>query len=276
MKHLAQLTLTFSTLTLALLALVTWTLTPPAHGQAAEKAADTTVDAAATEDAVDPSGPSDEERQANGRALIQQVVAAHGGDAFREQTSQTSRGTGRLRPFGQAMSTDVERLAVYKDFPDRDRIEMTLPQGDVIQVFDGIEGWIINVGQMIDQTERLQNRRYFGYDVLRRFDDTFFAKQLDDETVEDVDYSVVRIRDKEGHATKVMIRKGDHQVFQVVYNLDGQEITERYTEYEAHGGVQVPTRIELYQANAKVLEFNVDSVEVGGDIDASLFEKPQS
>lgn len=275
MKHLAQLTLM-----MALSVLMTWTFAAPVHGQATETPTDETAVAPAAEESAaeegateDIAGPSDEERQANGRALIQHVVTAHGGEAFQKQTSQLSEGTGRLRPFGQAVSTDLERIAVYKDFPDRDRIEMALPQGDVIQVFDGIEGWINNVGQVLDQTERLETRRYFGYDVLRRFDDSFFAKQLDDETVEDVDYDVVRIRDAAGHATKVLIRKDAHTVFQVVYDPGGQEITERYTEYKPFDGVQVPTRIELYQANAKVLEFNVDTVEINGTFDEALFEK---
>lgn len=220
--------------------------------------------------------PTAEERRANGKALVQEVLKAHGGDAFVKQTSQVSKGVGRLRPLGQASSTDLEHLAVYKNFPLQDRIEMKTPQGDILQVFDGAKGWVLNIGQLIDQTAQLKNRRHYGYDVLRRYDDTFIARQLDDEIVEDRTFSVVRLKDEAGHHTKFYVDQSSHRVYQVIYTLDTREVTERYTEYRKVSDVQVPFRIELYQGSAKVLEFEVGDVEINPDLDDALFAMPSN
>ncbi len=224
---------------------------------------------------------SDEERLLAGQQLMAQALMAHGGEGFRQQTSQMSKGTGRLRPVGQAVTMDIERLVVYKVFNPRaedgqDRIEMSLPQGELVQVFDGEEGWVLNSGHYMDQTARLKNRRYYGYDVLRRFDaETHKAKQLDNEMVADRDLLVVQVNDGQGHVTKFYLDPQTHRVFQVVYGLDNQEIIERYTDYETHQGVQVPTNIELYQGLSKVLELEVAEVEVNAELDEALFTKPE-
>lgn len=251
----------------------------PVQGQStADAPAPVTDDGTVSEAPADgeqpAEGPTDEERRASGRALILEVIKAHGGDAFIDQASQVAKGTGRLRPMGQATSTDLEYLRVYKRFPLEDRIEMKMPHGEVIQVFDGTKGWILNAGQLADQTATLKNRRYYGYDVLRRFDDSFRAKQLDDEVVEDRTYAVVRIKDREGRGTTVYIDPNSHRVFQVVYSLDPREVTERYTEYREIKGVWIPFRIELYQGAAKVLEFYVAGVEVNVELEDGLFSKP--
>lgn len=271
-------------LLLLLLLLVGWpalaqTASPaPSTADGTATAESATMDAEAGED-VAPKA-TDEERLAAGQELIAKALLAHGGDAFRQQTAQVSKGTGRLRPVGQAVTMDVERLVVYKVFKPqamdgKDRIEMSLPQGEMVQVFDGEEGWVLNSGHYMDQTARLKNRRFYGYDVLRRFDaSSHKAKQLDNETAADRELLVVEVNDGQGHVTKFYLDPETHRVFQVVYALNNQEVTERYADYRSHGGVQVPTNIELYQELTKVLEFEVSEVQVNGELDASLFAKP--
>ena len=268
-----------SVLLLLLFSLPAWAQTTSAPPSAGEGAAASPAPMA--NDASDATvvKPTDEERMAQGEALIAKALEAHGGDAFKGQVSQMSKGKGRLRPFGQAVTTDIKNLVVYKVFQGpsqsgKDRIEMTLPQGEVVQVFNGKDGWVVNNGHFMDQTARLQNRRYFGYDVLRRFDADFKVRQLDNETAVDRELEVVRLNDGDGHITKFYLDPETHRIFQVKYKLDDQELTERYTDYEEHGGVLVPTKVELYQGLAKVLEFEVDEVTVNGDLEASLFDKP--
>ena len=46
------------------------------------------------------------------------------------------------------------------------------------------------------------------------------------------------------------------------------------TNYEEHGGVMWPTNIRLEGEDASTIDMQITAVEINGEVDHSIFEKP--
>lgn len=271
------------TMTALALAALFWN--PVAQGQTVTTAADTTTEAVTTEavTAEAPAAPTmtDAEQREAGKRLLAEVIAAHGGDAFVSQRSQVSKGEGMLRPLGQAQAGNVPSITVTKVFPERHHVAMDLGSGSLVQRFDGSQGSVESTNAsgettVGDLTEFFQKRQFFGFDILRRTDLEWVARKLENEEADGVSWERLEIELDSGQTTRFYFEPGKRLVSIVIYVLDGETVTEKYSRYSAVEGVQVPHRIELFQRKAKVLDFEVNSVEVNTEVASELFGRPAS
>lgn len=212
--------------------------------------------------------------RAAAQELLKQAQQAMGGRAFVEQKSQVAKGHGKLSPPG-GMALDLPAVTVYRVLPDKERTELTLPQGTMIQAYDGSVGWMSMMGQTQDMTAQMASRKHFGLDVLRRIHQPGYAfRPAGEENVRGKRCRIVEVSDAEGRATRFSVDVESHLVRAVAFNNAGQEAHIELDDYRAVGELQVPYQTVLSQNGQRVVEISLDSVEVDAAVDPGLFTRP--
>jgi hypothetical protein len=166
-------------------------------------------------------------------------------------------------------------VALYRVLPDKERTELELPSGLIVQAYDGTVGWTSMMGQTRDITAQMSTRKHFGLDVLRRIGQPgYTARPAGEETVRGKRCRIVEASDSEGRATRFWVDLESHLVLAVAFNANGQDAHVELDDYRTVGAVQVPHQTVLSQNGQRVVEINLDTVEVDGQVDPGLFTKP--
>jgi zinc protease len=207
--------------------------------------------------------------------LLKQAQGAMGGKAFVEQKSQVAKGHGTLSPPGGTTQVPLTSVALYRVMPDKERTELALPTGTVVQAYDGTVGWASMMGRTQDVTAQMADRKHFGLDVLRRIDQPGTkVRPAGEETIRDKHCRIVEASDAEGRATRFSVDLESHLVLAVAFTVNGQETRIELDDYRAVGSLQVPHQTVLSQNGQRVVEINLDTVEIDGQVDPGLFTKP--
>ncbi len=208
-------------------------------------------------------------------ALLRQAVEAFGGRAYLDVKSQVSKGSGSLKPPGAPQEFPLQSVILSRVFPDLRRIELVLPFGSVVQVFDGEEGWVTAMGQQQDQTQQMKRAAKFGVELLRHLDEPgYSARPLDDAEVDGKPVRGVALADDEGNATSFYLDSETHRVVKVTYELDGQEVEEWFSDYRPVGGLTLPYKYNRSVNGDKSLELEFSEVLINPEVDPALFQKP--
>ncbi len=225
-----------------------------------------------------------EQSAAKAKELIQQAVEALGGNAYLGVHDVTC--TGRLSQFGHSGELNgYEKFIDYAKPPDKDRTE-NLPKRNLIDVFSGKEGWILDRGgvqeapqdslaqfqedQKKDIDNILRNRihepgmifRYAGPDVVD-------LKEADWVELVDSDNRTIRIAF--ARSTHLPIRK-------VVVIRDPNsrlrtEELEYYSNYHPADGVMTPFQITRERNGLKVYQVFFNECKYNTGLTDSLFTK---
>lgn len=212
---------------------------------------------------------------ARARDLLARARQAMGGKAFAEQRSQVSRGKGSMTPPGAPGAMAIPSVVMYEVFPDKSRTELDLPFGKMVQAADGTAAWAGVGAQVQDLPPGAADQRFYGLDVLRRFDAPgMTARPLPDAEVDGKPAKVVEVADAEGHATRFYLDPGTNRVVKVAYEAGGEATETMYADYREVDGVQVAFKSNVTQNGTPMFTLDLAEVQVNPAVDAALFKKP--
>ncbi|HEY0514332.1 MAG TPA: insulinase family protein [Thermoanaerobaculia bacterium] len=211
-----------------------------------------------------------------GRELVRKAQQALGGQTFVEQKSQISKGSGSMTPPGAPQPMAIASVVSYRMLPDKDRTEIQLPMGTMIQGFDGSQGWMSLGAQSQDTTEQAREKELYGLDVLRRAGQAdYTARLLPDAEVNGKPAKVVEVADAQGHATRFFLDPQTSLVTKIAFELNGQLSEAAYSDYRDVQGVKIAHQVNIFQNGQPLLEIKYSDVQVNAPVDAKLFQKPQ-
>jgi hypothetical protein len=164
----------------------------------------------------------------------------------------------------------------YLMLPDRQRTEINLPMGAMVQVADGEQAWMKMATEVQDISAQLKDRHFYGYDVLRQAGQPgYTARPLPDAEVSGKRTQVVELADPQGHATRFFLDPETHFVAEVTFALGAQNPEQFFSDYREISGVKVPFTLNTSQQGNPLIEVQVTEAQVNPPIDPGLFKKPQ-
>jgi zinc protease len=213
--------------------------------------------------------------QAKAQDILRQAQQAMGGKAFLEQRSQISKGSGTMTPPGMPQPMPLSSIVTYRVLPDKERTEITLPMGTMIQAFDGTNGWAGMGAQVQDATAQMKDEQYYGLDVLRRVGQPgWTARPLPDAEVNGKPAQVVELSDDKGHTTRFFVDPQTHLVVKIAFEAAGQASEALYSDYRPVNGIQVAHQVNLSQNGQPLIEIKLSEVQINPEVDLGLFKKP--
>ncbi len=105
------------------------------------------------------------------------------------------------------------------------------------------------------------------------------AEKLDDETVDEVEYYVIKLMPKDRPEIKLYIDKKDDLVKRAVLKQNNPqfgevEIIAETTDYQDFGKVKLPTKNKVQIGDLFVIETTYTDTKVNGDVDETIFAMP--
>ncbi|MGB0035679.1 MAG: hypothetical protein WBP79_09415 [Candidatus Acidiferrales bacterium] len=225
-----------------------------------------------------------EQSAAKAKQLLQQAIEALGGKAYLGVRDVTCKG--RLSQFGHSGAlSGFETFEDYAIPPDKDRNE-NLPKRNLIEVFNGDKGWVLDRGgvsdapadtlaQVREDTKKdidniLRNRmkepgmifRYAGTDVV---------------DLKEVDW--VELVDNDNRTIRIALAKATHlPIRKTVITRDPNtrlrsEEIEYYSNYHPIDGVMTPFQITRERNGMKVYQVFFDKCDYNTNISDSLFTR---
>jgi zinc protease len=230
-----------------------------------------------------------EEDQARALEILRRAHQALGGQAFLEQRTQISRGSGTMRTPGVPQPTPILSLVTYNVFPMKKRSELQFPTGTMVQAFDGATGWVGTIMQASegvtggadvrpltqDITAQVKQQQLYGFDVLREAGKPgYTARPLADAEVNGKPAQVVELADAEGHATQFFVDAETNLITKVAFTTNGRTTEAVYSDYREVSGVEVPFQTHVSQDGQPLLEITLSEAQVNAPVDEELFKKP--
>jgi hypothetical protein len=245
-----------------------------------------------------------EDSAAKGRQVVQQVIAALGGQAY--LNVRDTQCDGRLAQFGTAGT--LLGFTLYRDLwllPDKNRVEYISKGehtifgfligsedlyishgGQILTIFNGNQGWTLDKSGVANEPE----------DLIKDFTDqvntgmnNMLRKRMNEPGV-DVQYAGtdlidlkeaewIEFTDSEHHEMRLGIEKRTHLPLRWIVatrNPDTRERTEMitsYTQYLALDGVKSPLSMELFRNDKKLSQTFLTNCKYNSDLDPQLFTR---
>lgn len=219
---------------------------------------------------------------AAGKQLLARALAAKGGEErLRGVRTMTVNAVGTIRSGGQEISAGLTRRYAA---PDKLRLDLDLriPGGgaQVITVLDGDRAWSKQPAGVVDLPPegvaelRKQVWRDQELILLRARDEGAVVESLGRQTRDGASYDALRITGADGLAVTVYLDPARHLPRLLTYDEMGVETVERFDDYRAVNGIQVPHRRYTKNVEAE-LDVRVESVTVNQAIAPALFARPE-
>ncbi len=236
-------------------------------------------------------------RQEQGKHLVDQALAALGGDAFLRMRDAVK--IGRAYSFyredlrGLAVITVYERYEPMKEDAGSSwlpvsRREVYTEKGDYYSLFQNGKGWEVTYrGARPLPEERLARHReatqrdifYFLRYRLQEPGLYFYHRGI--EIIDNVPVDAVDITDSESETITVYFQRSDHLPIQQIYTRRDPKTRVPYEEksvfskYRQVGGVTLPWNIRQERDREKIFELFGTSIEVNQNLGEELFrQKP--
>jgi zinc protease len=222
------------------------------------------------------------EEGARAKALLDAVVAAKGGvDRLRAIKSITARTKTTAAMPGGDREADTTTMLVY---PDHVWVETRLPEGTVVQVYDGQHAWVrdplgvhdVPAANARDMAASLQRDTVSV--LLAAEDGRVRARALPD--VKDTSGRLYRALELSSSGLEPMVLYIDRQtnlIAKQAYALGGQGqplVEELFSDYRPVDGVQVAFTAAVERAGQRVLDRRITSIEFNRAVDPALFKRP--
>jgi hypothetical protein len=240
--------------------------------------------AAAQEQDQDSTILMPDQSAAKAKQMLRQVVETLGGNAYLNVKDVTC--TGRLSQFGHSGELNgYEHFIDYAKPPEKDRTE-NLPKRNLIDVFNGEKGWVLDRGGVSDAPESTLAKVA---DDQKKDIDNILRHRLDDKDIifryagpdlvdlKEVDW--VELVDKDNRTIRIAIVKATHLPSRkVVTTRDPNtrlrtEEVEYYSLYHPIDGVMTPFQITRERNNIKVYQVFFDKCDYNTNLADSLFTK---
>lgn len=216
------------------------------------------------------------------RALLDAVVAAKGGvDRLRAIKSITARTRTTAATPGGDQGADTTTTLVY---PDHVWVETKLPEGTVVQVYDGQHAWVhdplgvhdVPAAVVRDMAGSLQ--RDTVSILLAAEDGRVRARALPDvKDTSGVLYHALELSSSGIEPMVLYINRQTNLIAKQAYALGGQGqplVEELFSDYRPVDGVQVAFTASVERAGQRVLERRITSIEFNRAVDPALFKRP--
>ncbi|HET8548068.1 MAG TPA: insulinase family protein [Bryobacteraceae bacterium] len=206
--------------------------------------------------------------------LVRQAVEAHGGGKAIESV-RAVRGKSKLTMSmgGQTMNVENEEMVI---FPDKYRMQMTLPMGQMVQGYDGKVVWVQQGTQGREMPAEMGAEVRNG--ILRSGSIGLLRSALDG-SAEIAATDANTILWKKGETTmRITFDPETKRVAKVAYRGMGMggpaDMEAQYRDYRKIGDVWWPHQATVLQNGQKFVEVTVTEIVLNPDLKPELFTKP--
>ncbi|HXH07749.1 MAG TPA: pitrilysin family protein, partial [Vicinamibacterales bacterium] len=217
------------------------------------------------------------------RRILSAAIAAKGGlERLRAVRTLQASAVARLTGGDHPIAVETRTWIAY---PDRFRIEATLPGGRAVEVLAGDDAWVTGPGAEEDGPAAAEARARADRDILsillRAHEGSVAVRALPDETLDDGRTAHVLECDLP-HAGRValVIDAATGLVARLRYRAHAggrpAAVEEMFSDYRAVDGVQVAARAVVRRDGRIVLERTLTAIAFDVPVDAALFRRPSS
>ena len=225
-----------------------------------------------------------EETTAKGEELIRRAISAAGGsEAFQAVNTLQWKGTmSRATPQGE-MEADLEFLAAY---PDRLRLNMNLPMGQLSQILNGDQAWMVSPRGSFpappQQAQQLKESLWHSTVYLFKHanQQDLTVQYLGSEEVSEQKCVIVLITPKGMKGFKLFLNA--ETMMPVQFRYQGMDrsgapasMVTDLSDFRAIEGVQIAFQSVLSQDGNKVQEVTIREVVVNGELGEDQFSVEQ-
>jgi hypothetical protein len=174
--------------------------------------------------------------------------------------------------------------STYIAYPDRYRVEASLPSGRLVQVYAGGDAWVRSPAGLVEASpeDRERFRAGAGRDIisllLRAERGEISARALPEVREGAQRLQVLELAPDTRDAVTLFLDPATALVVKQRYTADGPagaaEAEELFSDYRTVDGIQVAFRAVVRQAGATVVEREVTRFAINIPLDDALFRKP--
>lgn len=231
---------------------------------------------------VETVPPSTPESLARGKTMLADAAQAAGGDALAKVQSVESSFSGHAM-MGQSEMPLSAKVVIA--FPDRVRVDIKLPIGDLVQAYDGKTGWVQNP-QGAAAVPPDQNTEFVrtillsgGWELFREA----LAGKVQAQSLGDRDLMGQRTQavslNASGIQLIVYLDPSTHYLAGARFSQDTPqgkvETVELWTDYRDVQGLKFPYHTITYRDGAKFSESTTEDIKLNTNPEAHIFAKPQ-
>ena len=217
-----------------------------------------------------------------GKDLLTEAVEALGGlSAFKAVANMKSEAKITIiMPQGGTMEATVKEITVY---PDKNRSEITMPFGQMVQVLSGDQAWATGPQgtQDLDESGKEDMKKSLFRDMVLLFqrsqDDALTVQALGETDVEGTMTEGILVKDEEGNSVKMYL---DSETFLVVKReyqgstMRGVASMEEFlSDYREVDGIKVPFRLDVKADGEPYINVEAQEILMNTEIDPMLFER---
>jgi len=192
--------------------------------------------------------------------------------------------TGKIAAQGQEMP-----LTVYAKRPNLNRQEITLPDGKVVQAFDGTTAWVINpmMGSDVPQVvpggaaELMKNAADFDGALINYKSKGTAIELVGKEKLGDKDVYHLKLTMKSGQVQHYFLDAESGLEIKTSAQVDTgmgpakQTLDTEMSNYKQVGGIMLPHTVRQFMNGNKMAEVSVTGVEFNAPVDDSIFSMPK-
>lgn len=233
---------------------------------------------------VAPRPPVTSDSESGAKRLLDRVIAAKGGVETLRRIKTITAVTDAELPSRSGPAR--AKTTTYLAYPDRVRVETELPEGSVVQVFDGQHAWIKDPTGVHEVPDRAIQDLVGGLKrdtvaaLLAALDGKVRARLLPD--TKDDSGRRYRALELSGNGLDPMMLYVDpntglvaKQTY-VAGGLGGALIEESFGDYKPVDGVHVAFSASVRRGGVTLIERKVRELRINSPLDASLFARPSS
>jgi outer membrane lipoprotein-sorting protein len=192
--------------------------------------------------------------------------------------------TGKIAAQGQEMP-----LTMYAKRPNMNRQEISLPDGRIVQAFDGTTAWVINPLLGTDTPQPVPGGVADMMKNSADFDGALINYKTKGHTIELVGKE--KLADKDVYHLKVTMKGGQVQHYfldaesglelktsaEVDLGMGGnkQTLDTEMSNYKPEGGIMLPHTVKQFVNGKPTVEMTVTAVEFNAAVDDAMFRMPK-
>jgi outer membrane lipoprotein-sorting protein len=222
--------------------------------------------------------------------IVAKNLQAKGG-AEKWQSVNSVKMTGKIASQGQEMP-----LTMYAKRPNKSRQEISLPDGKIVQAFDGTTAWVINPMTGINAPQPMPSGVAEMMKNGADFDGALINYKSKGHTIELVgkeklaDVSKEKPAGRDVYHLKITMKSGQVQHYfldaesglelktsaEVDMGMGGpkQTLDTEMSNYKAEGGIMLPHTVKQFVNGKPLVEMLVMAVEFNAPVDDAMFTMP--
>lgn len=214
--------------------------------------------------------------------IVAKNLQAKGG-AEKWQSVDSVKMTGRIAVQGQELP-----LTMYAKRPNKNRQEISLPDGRIVQAFDGTTAWVINPMMGSDAPQVVPGGVADMMKNSADFDGALINYKSKGHTLELVGKE--KLAEKDVYHLKITMKGGQVQHYfldaesglelktsaEVDMGMGGtkQTLDTEMSNYKAEGGIMLPHTVKQFVNGKPTVEMSVTAVEFNAPVDDAMFKMP--